>query len=217
MQILAGKAWQVRPEVSLGERRGFTRQQSARKHAVGRDADCELAQCRQYAVFYIDISLSDTSRRLQKWLRHHTAGIATASPAAVVTSASARPEATNALAGVFLHGNPSKRSKNTKHGAKKSDERGGGGDCGESAKAESQFCSKLLAMALKGAFGGVNSFPVCELRRRGSERGQTGGDYARNVAEAIAFGDLGDFSEISFSQCGCGVANKSMGLLAGSL
>jgi hypothetical protein len=61
----------------------------------------------------------------------------------------------------------------------------------------------------------VKSFPVCELRRRGSESGQTGEDYARNVAETIAFGDLGDFSEIAFSQCGCGVADKSTGLLAG--
>ena len=90
-----------------------------------------------------------------------------------------------------------------------------GGDCGESAKAGSQFCRKSLATALEGAFGGVNSFPVCELRRRGIESGQTGKDYARNVAETIAFGDLGDFSEIAFSQCGCGVADKPTGLLAG--
>jgi len=39
-----------------------------------------------------------------------------------------------------------------------------------------KFCSKNLATALKGAFGGVNSFPICEVRGRGSEGGQTGGD-----------------------------------------
>jgi len=77
-----------------------------------------------------------------------------------------------------------------------------GGDCGESAKAGSQFCRKSLATALG-------------VWRRGSESGQTGKDYARNVAETIAFGDLGDFSEIAFSQCGCGVADKPTGLLAG--
>jgi hypothetical protein len=32
---------------------------------------------------------------------------------------------------------------------------------------------------------------------------------------AIAFGNLGDSSEIAFSQCGCGIVDKSTGLLAG--
>jgi hypothetical protein len=51
------------------------------------------------------------------------------------------------------HGHSPKRSKNAKHGAKESDGRGGRGDCGKSAKAESQCCRKSLATALEGAFG----------------------------------------------------------------
>jgi hypothetical protein len=135
---------------------------------------------------------------------------------AAVNSASANLKAMNAIAADFGPMVPTNAFEMPSTVPKRPMKGRRGCDGGEGANSEPQVSSEHFPLALKGSVGSINGFSVGEMRRRGAEDSQAGGDHGRHMAPLVAHGDGNYFVEPAVAQ-GCGaIPDESARLHAGS-